>query len=63
MGKFKHLTQDTLNKIRRGLNRKEVMLFKRYKHGDTQADSEIKQHIQKERELEQVAHKLNLYWD
>ncbi len=62
MGKYKHLTQDALNKIRKGLNRKEVILFKRYKHGDTQAEDEIKQHVQKEREIERAAHQLNLYW-
>ncbi len=62
MGKFKHLTQDTLNKIRRGLSRNEVILFKRFKHGEPHAENEIKQLVQKERELEQAAHHLNLYW-
>ncbi len=62
MGKYKHLTQDALNKIRKGLSRKEVILFKRYKHGDAQAEGEIKQLVRKEREIERAAHQLNLYW-
>ena len=59
MEKLKHLTQDTLNKLRKGLSQ---ILFKRYKHGDTHAETKIKQLIKSEQELEQAAHHLNLHW-
>jgi len=51
-----------LNKLRKGFIRKETMLFRRFKHGDINAEAEIKQLAQKELELETVAHQLNLHW-
>jgi len=56
------MDQELLDSLRNALNRKEVILFERFKNGDQGAEFEIKAIAKKEKELEAAAHFLNLYW-
>ncbi len=62
ISEYKHLTQDVLNKLRNDYAKKERILFNRYKNGNKGALRELNKLTSEEKELEKVAHKLNMYW-